>query len=418
MYFILFLLILTSANNFYFLFPWSKIDGSFNTIDIGLFMLAVSLVWLFFRKQHIRVFSNVFSVYLIFLLFMVVFHIFYANLRFSLSYFDSIISSRYNFYYFSFFFFLYVFESPEKFRRALHFMSYISIIIVGLSVVNYFGPVIFYHKWAEGHYERMGIKRAFIPNMSMISFCAVWSFSDLFSRGTLSLSAGWKSAVMFAAHIFRQTRMRLLSILFVITMMTITKGKLKKSLAVGVVVALGAGVIFTALKTNLLFELFESSYHDVTQKEGTWGGRMEYIGWNIKELMKSPIVGTGSSAVRASEKAYKNLPAAKKEYFRLLGKQTDLGYVIFIRNFGLIGLIWLVGYLFTASRRSWILMRLCKDKNADLASFCFFYMVFVLLSSVTLNNFTLPDRVFLNCFVLALIIRLGQDCRETMEPKL
>ena len=417
MYFILFLLILTSANNFYFLFPWSKIDGSFNTIDIGLFLLAVSLVWLFFRKRFVGVFNNVFSVYLIFMLFMVVFHIFYANLRFNLSYFDSIIASRYNLYYFSYFFFLYVFESPEKFRRALNFMTYISIIIVGLSVVNYFGPVIFYHEWAEGHYERMGIKRAFIPNMSMISFCAVWSLSDLFSKGTLNLSAGWKSGVMFAAHIFRQTRMRLMSIVLVLSMLAITKGNLKNRIVAVVVVVLGALAIFSAIKTNLLVGLFESTYHDVTQREGDWKGRLEYVEWNLKELMKSPIVGTGSSAVRASGKAYENLPAARKEYFRLLGKQTDLGYVIFIRNFGLVGLIWLAGFFFSALRRTWILMSLCKDNNADLAIFCFYYMVFVLVTSITLNHFSISDSIFLNCFVLALIVRLQQECRQKMEPK-
>ena len=417
MYFGLFLLILTSANNFYFLFPWSKIDGAFNTIDIGLFLLAASLVWLLFRKRLIGVFNNVFSVYLIFMVFMAVFHIFYANLRFSLSYFDSIIASRYNLYYFSFFFFLYVFERPDKFRRALRVMSYISIVIVGLSVVNYFGPVIFYHEWAAGHYERMGIKRAFIPNMSMVSFCAVWSLSDLFSKGTLNLSAGWKSGVMVAAHVFRQTRMRLLGILLVFSLMAITKGKIKNRIvAVGVVV-LGTVVILTALKNNLLVELFESSYHDITQKEGTWKGRMDYVDWNLRELMKSPIVGTGSSAVRASGKTYENLPAARKEYFRLLGKQTDLGYVIFIRNFGLVGLIWLAGFFFTALRRSWTLMGLCKDKNADLALFCFYYIVFVLVTSISLNYFSISDSIFLNCFVLALIIRLQQDCRQKTEPK-
>jgi cell division protein FtsW (lipid II flippase) len=253
--------------------------------------------------------------------------------------------------------------------------------------------------------------------MSLISFCAVWSFSDLFSKGTLNLSAGLKSGVMFAAHLFRQTRMRLLSIMLVLAMLVITKGKIKNRIVAVVVVVLGTVAIFTTLKSNLLFELFESSYYDITQKEGTWGRRIEYIGWNFKELMKSPIVGTGSSAVRANEKAYEKLPTARKEYFLLLGKQTDLGYVVFIRNFGLVGLIWLVGFFFTAFRRSWILMRLCKGKNEDLASFCFFYMVFLFVASVTLNYFTLSDRIFLNCFVLALIIRLQQECRKKRKLK-
>lgn len=417
MYFVIFLLIFTSANNFYFLFPWSKISGSFNTIDIGLFLLAVTLAWLLIRKQHIRAFNNVFSLYLVFLLFMVVFHIFYANIRFNLRYFDSIIHSRYYLYYFSFFFFLYVLDSPEKFRRALNVMSYISIIIVGLSIVNYFGPVIFYHEWAEGHYQRVGIKRAFIPNMALISFCSVWSFCDLFSRGRLNLSAGWKSGVLFAAHIFRQTRMRLMSILLILGLLVATKGNLKNRIVAVLFVVISTIAIFTTFKSNLLFELFESSYYDITQKQGTWGGRIWYIDWNLKELMKSPIVGTGSSAVRASEKAYEHLPTDRKKYFMLLGKQTDLGYIIFIRNFGLVGLIWIICFFFTALKRSWNLMGICKNKNADLASFCFFYFVFVFVSSVTLNNFTLPDRIFFNSFVMALIIRLQQGSLQTMELK-
>ncbi len=415
MYFLLFFFLLVAVNNFFFLFPWSKIEGEFNTIDIGLLMLALSLIWLFFRKQPGQIFHNVFALYVGILLFMVVFHIFYANIRFDLSYLDSIIASRYSLYYFSFFFFLYIFDKPERFRRALNVMSYIAIVIIALSVVNYFGPVMFYHDWAEGHYERLGVKRAYIPSMSLMSFCAVWSFSRLFTKGALSFSAGWKSAVFVVAHVFRQSRMRLMAAMLVFTLLALVRGNLKKSLVAVVIVAFGGVVIFTVFKSNLLVELFESTYYDLVHQKGTWKGRLNYIEFNFDELMKSPLLGTGSSAIRANEAAYEHLPLAKKEYFRLLGKQTDLGYFIFIRNFGVLGLVWLAAFFMTALKRSWALMQRNKDENEDLAAFCFFYMIFVGISSVTLNHFSISDGIFHICFVLALIVRLHKYTNNRLE---
>ena len=105
MYLLIGFLLITSVNNFYFLFPWSKIPGKFNTIDIGIGLLGICLSYLLFKSANLRYLRNPFTILIISLMFMVLFNIFYARYRYDISYFNAIIASRYYLYYFSFFYF-------------------------------------------------------------------------------------------------------------------------------------------------------------------------------------------------------------------------------------------------------------------------------------------------------------------------
>ena len=407
MYLIMTFILITSVNNFYFLFPWSKIEGQFNTIDIGIVFLCIFIFFSFIKSKNLKYLRNPFSLFIIVLIFMVLINIFYTKYRYNISYLNAIVASRYYLYYFSFFFFLIALDSPKGIKNVLNLMTYLSIILVALSVINYFGPVIFYHKWAEGHFERLGIKRAFIPNMSMVSFCTVWSFCEMFSgSGKIGFSSGWKSIYLLAAHIFRQSRMRLLSVLFVFLLLSVHRAKSKKMLQTAVVIIASASIIFFVLGQNLLKNQITMTYEEIKEKKGTWGGRVLFMKTVFNELMKSPILGTGASAIRANPEAYKNLSKNKLQLFHVLGKQTDLGYLNWLKNFGLVGLIWLIMFFVTLLRYGLRVIKYFKDENESLALFGLFYSIFIFVSFLTINHLGMSDGIFHLCFTAAVLVHL------------
>ncbi len=416
------LAIFTLSNSFFYLFSWSQIHGIFNTSDIGLFLIAFSLPIAFFRCREKRILANSVSMLICFQLLYCVFHIFFVVARFNYSLFNAIVASRSFLYYCSFFVFLLLIDTRKKAVKTLGAMNLLLLLIMALSVVNYAGPTIFYHEWAAGHAERADIKRAFIPGMPVMSMMAIWAISCAYTTRHAKLSWNVQSLLYTAAHVFRQSRMRLFGVLACLLGMGLYQRKfLMTAAALGLIGAtsLGLAEIFSV---DILGKNVELTITDISKSSGTYEVRRQFIMESMKEFMESPIIGTGGSAIRPFEGAYKGISQREFQKYLILGKQTDIGILNWIKDFGLIGLAWFVVFFM-------VLFRLARhalknpDEDRRLSLFSAFFLLFVLVTSGTLehliNSSTIPPVMFISALLVRM--RLGwrkeeQACPAHLQP--
>lgn len=413
MYLFFVITVFTCANNFYNLFSWGKVEGVFNTADVGIvFMLATGFfIFLFSREK--KILANRFTGLILFQMLFCLFHILFVQVRFDYPPTQAVIASRSFLNYFSFFYFLLLLDTPQRIYRVMEVLNWIMIVILVLSVANYFHPFL-YHEWAEGHYERAGVKRGFIPAMSVLSMLGIWSFANMFATAQMELKWRSYSFLYITAHIFRQTRMRIVGILFTLFCLAIYKRNFNSFFLALVIVIIGAVSINTFLNTNVLYGNIAVTLEEVSTESGSLGGRFIFAESIWEEMKKSPLaplVGTGGSAIRPYQKAYKAISDKQFYQYYILGKQSDFGYLNWIKNFGIIGVVWLVSFFYSG----WKYFRNAtsrKRENEDLALFSGFYLIFVAGTSLTLEHFVVTDKIIPVMLSTAILVRLNFGWRE------
>jgi hypothetical protein len=405
MYLVLSLSIFTLSNSFFYLFWWSKVSGVFNTSDIGLFILAASLFFTFLMTPEKRIIRNSISLLIVFQLLFCLFHIYFVVLKYNYSLFNSIVASRSFLYYCSFFLFLLLLDTRRKAVNTLN----------ALNVINYFGPTVFHHEWAAGHNARAGVKRAFIPGMSILSMTAVWSFACMYASGFAKMSWNIQSMTYIAGHIFRQSRMRLFGVLLCLLAMGFYQRRFFMLVVALGMVGLSSLILQEVLEVDLLGQNVTLTVEDVTKSKGTFRSRMAFIQEAFKEYMESPIVGTGGSAIRAFRGAYEGVDRQQLQLFHILGKQTDIGILNWVKDFGLVGLAWVITFFTHLSR---LALRALRDPAEDrrLALFCAFFLFFVMATSLTLEHLINAETIPPVMFVSAILVRMRLGWREEEAP--
>lgn len=411
MYLVLTLSIFTLSNSFFYLFWWSKVTGVFNTSDVGLFILAASLFFTFLLSPEKRILQNKISLLIVFQLLFCLFHIYFVVLKYDYSLFNSIVASRSFLYYCSFFLFLLLLDTRQKAVNTLNALNVIMLFLMFLSIINYFGPTIFHHEWATGHNARAGIKRAFIPGMSILSMMAVWSFACMYASGFTKMSWNIHSIAYIAGHIFRQSRMRLFGVLLCLVCMGLYQRRFFMVMAALGMVALSSLALQEVLQVDLLGQNVSMTVEDITKSKGTFQARLAFIKLALEEYMESPIVGTGGSAIRAFRGAYEGVSQQQLQVFHILGKQTDIGILNWVKDFGLVGLAWAITFFTILSR---LALRALRDPAEDprLALFCAFFLFFVLATSLTLEHLINAETIPPVMFVCAILVRMRLGWRE------
>jgi len=213
-------------------------------------MLVTGFFVFIFSKDK-KILANTFTYLILFQMFFCLFHVFFVQIRFNYPLFQAIIASRSFLNYLSFFYFVLLLDKPQKVFRVMEVLNWIMVVVLILSVVNYFHPFL-HHKWAEGHNERAGVKRAFIPAMSVLSMLAIWSFANMFSAFKRETKWSGFSFLYIAAHIFRQTRMRLFGIFFTLICLALYKRNFTNLLLAIVLMISSAIAIDSFLSTNII----------------------------------------------------------------------------------------------------------------------------------------------------------------------
>jgi O-antigen ligase len=411
-YLMLFLLLLVFiSSQFFNLGSWWYRSGVFNIIDVGNALIWVGVLFAFSFSVDRKKFWNPISLLVVSYILFVLFTVVLAHFNYGQSFFDGLVAVRHQFYYLTFFLFVTILKDTGKLRRFLNFLVALSLVLVVLGIVNYFGPTIFSHEWAEGHGIRAGILRAYIPGMPVITLATIWVFTKWLENGE-----GWKgrksllaTIFLLGALVFRQTRMRIISVAVVVWAALLVRRKWK-SLVVFLLISVAAlAIMNVATEKNVLISAFSTAFTDVADNTGTYPDRYNQLVADLREFMRHPWMGSGAGAVRSPTA----LGGSRLQYaMKLLTDKSDLGYSSWLSSYGLVGMVWF--FLFFYVQFSMVLKVLKRAVGEDniLAHFALSYLIYELVSFITLPHLMHPESIILNTLVAAIIVRLYYKTRD------
>ncbi|MCJ7602653.1 MAG: O-antigen ligase family protein [Desulfobulbaceae bacterium] len=399
------ILIILSANEFLNFGAWWHVQGMFNVADLGNMLVWFGVFWVIFRKKGVpKEFRNPLSLLIIAYLFFVCFQIGLGSFYYNQSLVTSLIGARHQFLFFSFFLFLQLLDTPERIRQLLNWLTIIALIAVLLGLINYFGPTILTHKWAEGQRIRSGITRGFLPGMPIISFAVIWEMTKWVegaNKNKFSFLWGW---LLVGAHFFRQSRMRVFGVVAVLAGMLFFKRKFRHLIISAFIAVMAIVVVDQYLPENLIINLFTGAAEDVSEGSGSWRGRLIQLETDFKEFKEHPIIGSGASTIRLdSGSGYSSTSQA--EMFALAYKD-DLGYTHWVKAYGLVGLVWLLSFFFLLWHYARKTVRMADKEHKDITTFSVSFVVFIIGTFITLNHLMFPHSIVLVCLIAAIIIRM------------
>ena len=395
------LLLVFITNDFFNIGPWWHKSGVFNIMDVGNAILWISLVFIFCFSKNRKILLNPMSAIIIFYLLFVIIQILQANMYYGQSLFDGIIGVRHQFYYLSFFLFLLLFTDSQNIINLLDILVIIAIGALILGIINYFGPTILSHKWAEGQPARAGVIRAYIPGMDVIAFSTIWLFTKWTGQKTIPKWQQGSAVFFLAGHIFRQTRMRVFAVIATIAGMLIVRKKWKKIFLLVIL----SGVVFLGFEAykgeNIISNLFVSGYTDFTEQTGTWKWRSKRIKTDLEEFRKHPWIGGGASALRRPTTQKNTLLQVKTAD---LSYHHDLGYTHWLKFYGIVGLVWLGLFFGYQLFIGWQSCRKCDAPDRILTFFALSYLSYVMISYLTLDHLMVPSRIIFLTFCAAILV--------------
>lgn len=417
--FIIFIII--CANKFFHLAPWLHIHGVFNVWDIGSGLLIIALAFTLLKYKNVGELNNPISVLIIVLFLILGVQIALASIFYGQSILSGIIGIRHMSYYLLFFLALLLLKTTEECAKTLNILSLIAILLFIAGIINYIHPGLFYHMWVEGHGTRSGIKRAFIPGMDIISLALLWEFSKWTVRNDMGRRTNAvSSTTLLAAHFFRQTRSRILAIVFIMALMFGWKRgwKLGRNLILVMFVALAVTYGITQINTgdSLLLSPVSTTVKDISEGEGTWSPRLKCLDTDLEEFLKHPIIGSGLAALRIKPE---EVSIRKWAILEKISSQSDMGYSHWLKTFGIVGIIWLIlfFYYFGSIAKNAIQESTGTDQMIALLGSS--YLGYMMISYITLNHLMFPFRIVIFTLVSAMLVRIIWNRRHrhtTTDP--
>ena len=393
-------LLIIFANRCFNIGPWWHQKGVFDVAGIGNCIILGGIVFYFVFSKERKILLNPISILIGFHTLLICIHFWLAQINYNQSFVDSLIAVRHQFYFLSFFLFLFLLYTTENIIQLLNILVIIAIIVVVLSIINYSGIVIFHHKWAEGHGMREGITRAFIPGMGLISFCALWAFSKWTNTIENKKYSMVSSIILITSHFFRQTRMMLFGITGVIFGYLIIEKRWKQLFSIVVVISIAVLTLSIALKTNLITNNFYTAYVNFTEQKGSWESRGKQIKIDLQEFKKHPWIGNGLSAMREHGASWQQIKMRTKTF------KADLGYSSWLKFFGLFGIVWLFMFFGFQIVMGLVAKARTKGDEKTLAVFAICFLVYTMGTFITLNHLMYPHEITLVTLNAAIITRL------------
>ena len=390
------------------------IEGKFNITDLTILLILLWIVYLVAFKA--RVFFNHYAFLIFALLIAVGFHIPYAMIHYNITLKDAVIASRIYLLYLSYFVFLDIFEDKRALKRFLNSIIIVSIFAVLIGLVDYFGPDLLHHRWAmeEGQRMRGGIVRTFFPAFWLILYASLYAFSqfinnDRFSHGWLVF---W--VVSLGAVFFRQTRMIIGTYGLVAGLNLIRRMEKKRG---WLLMGLGAvGLLLVLANLNqfgIAKQMVDKTEKELTRSSGSWGGRVSQLTTTWELLSRHYLVGSGTSALRTNIEAYEGVDSERARQLVAYAANSDLGYAVWFKNFGLFGTFLLISWICFIFRD---IRHMRQHAEAPgLTDFATNYLLYVAISFFTLNHLGKSDGIFLFTSILAVLqmMRIQVDAKAS-----
>jgi hypothetical protein len=395
------LLIIAFANDFFALLP-SKLPGGIHTSDLGILLIGIGIVFYIVRDRSIGPLANFFTWYVAFYLLLVLAQVAVASLKYSQPIVSGVIAGREQLYYLSFPLFMLALSDLDKVTVFMKSLSAVAVVIIVLSVINYFGPTIFAHERAEGAGERSGIVRAFVPGMNILVIAALWQFWSYLKDNRLFSVNLATFLLIYGGIIFRQTRSRLMAVSAIVALMMVATKRYRMLAAATAVV--GLVVLATLLRSesgeNMIVNLFVSAVSDLKEGEGTWAVRMEQIAQSWDVFINNFFTGSGGLVIRGTGGIY--------GFGDLLwvAFAADHGYWVWFKFFG----VWGIAYLFALVIGFYFYARRCGRLSdaAHVGRFATYHFACILISLLTINYLTTTHGIIMMCLTWALIVKAAQ----------
>lgn len=292
-------------------------------------------------------------------------------------------------------------------------MMIFGIFSILLGITNYIGPEILHHSTAteEGAKMRGGIVRIYFPAYWLIVYASLYSFTLFITSDRIKRFPLLFFIISIMAIIFRQTRV-IIGTYGIIACFNIIR---RMSSPQAKFLIFSGFFVFTGVLMNLdKFEFLKSNVEktkiELTESSGSWGGRVDQLKTTWEIFQEGPLFGVGSSALRSNVEAYASMPHYKVKRIMRYSIQSDLGYPIWLKNFGLIGAL----YLFLLALILYKDLRLLKrnGQNPEITTFIGNYIFFILISFFTVNYLGQGEGIILFSSILAMIQSSTNNARK------
>lgn len=255
---------------------------------------------------------------------------------------------------------------------------------------------------------RSGIVRGFLPGMDIISFSLIWIFTKWNSSKKAQIQNVSTIIVLTAAHFFRQSRMRIISVFLTIVVSLVAKKKWLHICALSFLFIIATSILSYTMKENIIFDIFLSAYNEFTTESGTWAPRIKQIKTSLNEFMNHPLFGSGVSAIRSVSDNFSSLLHIKLQE---ISYKHDLGYIHFLKSYGLVGALWFLLFFGIQILMCYKTKRYTSYEDTIVIDFCLNYIFFVLISFITLNQLMFPQRIVLICLNASFIASISVKYR-------
>ncbi|ADE16363.1 hypothetical protein Nhal_3320 [Nitrosococcus halophilus Nc 4] len=405
------LLIIAMANDLFDLVPWTHIPGVFNVSDVGIALIGLGILFYIFKVKDFSRLSNFFTWYIFLYLVLLLVQVSVASFNYSQSIFDGLIAARDQFYYLLFPLSLFALNDVRKIKKFLNILSIVSVILIFISIVNYFGPTLFYHRWADGHGVRSGIVRAYIPAMVILPFGAIWEFIKYLDEKKIFTHSLLMFLIIFSGILFRQSRIFILGVTVTLVLILIARRHFKVLVGFGLFSLILIILLEFTTDQNLLLNVFYTAYIDIAQEEGTWEGRLQQIRASFDIVLENFWTGSGGLVIRGS-----HIPGwASLGSLLDVALNTDLGYWTWVKFFGFPGIVLITILIIGFYLYAWKIKNLGGDPQ--IINFAWYYFTYVLLIMVTIGTLTITRGIVLLCIIWASLVNATQGEVQVQSTK-
>jgi len=366
--------------------------------DVGNLLILLGIVYFLIKKADIRILNNPITYLIILFLVLMSIQAALSSFYFNQGIVKGIIVSRHQFYYLSFILFVMFLDTTEKIEKMFLLLTIAAVIMFFYSLYLYM-----FTNLSHGSLTRSGIKRPIIAGIDLMGLLFFWNFSGWI----YSLENKTKSASMtlsfFAIHIFKMTRIRIIGILLIMGWLLVKKKKVKEIVILTVLIIIVIGVLQVTMKENIILNLFSSAVTDVSESTGTWDEREVKGDIAIREFMKNPIFGSGLLTLSVKKE---NVSSAVYEKIMTTRDMSDLGYLNWLKAFGMVGMLWLVLFIFTILLIAYKAVKISEGREKIIAICGLSYFCFVVFTYITLPNFHIPRGIIYICLISAIVSRV------------
>lgn len=416
----LILLIIFCAFDGFYLLPITHIPGIFNISDPGLLLILLTVFFglLLSKSKVAQTLLRQPEVWLVLsYLFLVLLQVSLAAFNYRQSLLSGLIMARHQFYYLAVPMFMLLLRDTSDYRRLLDWLSWLSLGIFFLALVNYFGVTIFHHRWAEGQGLREGVTRTYIPAMTMAGLATAWETAKWIERDRGEFTSGIKAALLLVAHFFRQTRSQLFGVLFAALGLLLLRRRYGVLLTAALLFGLAVAVVPIYTGSTVVSGFFTSTVQEVETKTGTWAARLAQLEVVWSQFKEHPILGSGATLLRI-ETQPQQLGGISVSTIgaRNLNYVADLGYPSVLKGYGLLGVTWLALLLLTLLWRAYRVYRHLYGQNIAshdrvLVLCALAHLFYITVSGVTINHFMYQENILMLSITIALIATLTSKYR-------